>query len=698
MSDETELEQMEVPVHGVLVVEGIETGDRRRFAAGALTWRDLPLPISWPKQSGEGHKGSVVVGRIEELERAEDGTFPWSGFMNCTPESGEVVSLIANRDVRGISVDVDSVVMELQTRDGRNAFEVMAEDGEVDENDVVETITSGRASGGTIVPIPAFMEAYIALGPRPQQEAVAASGEFRDVPQGERDKLSEEGKALPDGSFPIANVDDLKNAIQAIGRAKDPEKAKAHIKKRAKALGEESLIPEDWAASTAEFSGDAVAAQSAHDIVADLPLEQEVKDQLAAADVDDLPEALRSIAADLEPQDAEAVLAAADKIESLLEPGDVEEPEFPDEDALRASAAEVLAFADVAPGRTEDGPGWLTHPIDTDRLRDYWVRGPGAAKIGWGAPGDFNRCRAFLAEHIKPQYLSGYCANRHFDALGTWPGRGAHSVEALAAAAGEHPEQVGPAYNVVAAAGPVVPPIEWFANPNLTEPSPLTITKEGRVFGHVATWGTCHVGFPGSCVTPPSSPSEYAYFLSGVVETTEGDVRVGQITFDTGHADLQANSRKALAHYDNTGTVGADVMAGEDEHGIWVAGAVRPGVTDEQIRTMRGAKMSGDWRSIGGELEMVAVLAVNTPGFPIPRPALAASAGRQTALVAAGVVPEPEPTQSFSVEEIVRETLRQQRDEQVRAEAKAEIQSIAASLASADIERTVASMEREVQK
>ena len=58
--------------------------------------------------------------------------------------------------------------------------------------------------------------------------------------------------------------------------------------------------------------------------------------------------------------------------------------------------------------KTEDGPGWLTHPIDTDRLRDYWVRGPGAAKINWGVPGDFNRCRSQVAKYIKPQHLSGY--------------------------------------------------------------------------------------------------------------------------------------------------------------------------------------------------------------------------------------------------------------------------------------------------
>jgi hypothetical protein len=51
---------------------------------------------------------------------------------------------------------------------------------------------------------------------------------------------------MPGGGFPIENVSDLHNAIQAIGRAKNPDAAKAHIKARAKALGQEDLIPDTW--------------------------------------------------------------------------------------------------------------------------------------------------------------------------------------------------------------------------------------------------------------------------------------------------------------------------------------------------------------------------------------------------------------------------------------------------------------------
>ena len=61
-----------------------------------------------------------------------------------------------------------------------------------------------------------------------------------------RKDLASAGKALPDGSFPIASERDLRNAIQAFGRASDQAAARAHIVRRARALGATSLLPESW--------------------------------------------------------------------------------------------------------------------------------------------------------------------------------------------------------------------------------------------------------------------------------------------------------------------------------------------------------------------------------------------------------------------------------------------------------------------
>jgi len=74
--------------------------------------------------------------------------------------------------------------------------------------------------------------------------------------QPEREEMAKEGIAMPDGSLPIADADDLKNAVQAFGRAKDKKKARAHIMKRARALAEDGLIPENWMSGVKKSFGE----------------------------------------------------------------------------------------------------------------------------------------------------------------------------------------------------------------------------------------------------------------------------------------------------------------------------------------------------------------------------------------------------------------------------------------------------------
>ena len=187
----------------------------------------------------------------------------------------------------------------------------------------------------------------------------------------------------------------------------------------------------------------------------------------------------------------------------------------------------------------------------------------------------------------------------------------------------------------IANAIPVEPPSTWFERPVLNGPTPITVMDDGQVFGHIATWSTSHIGMAGQ-VNPPRSASGYAYFHTGVVRTSEGkDVRVGQLTLAGGHAPIEHNAALAVKHYDDTASAIADVHAGEDAFGIWVAGALRPGTTPEQIRSLRASAPSGDWRAINHRLELVAVCQVNVPGFPVPR-TMTASGGAPTALVAAG--------------------------------------------------------------
>jgi hypothetical protein len=190
------------------------------------------------------------------------------------------------------------------------------------------------------------------------------------------------------------------------------------------------------------------------------------------------------------------------------------------------------------------------------------------------------------------------------------------------------------ACGMIAGAIPVTPPTEWFNDPQLKGPTPLTVDDDGRVFGHIAAWHVDHIGMTAG-TKPPRSRSKYAYFHTGVVRTDNGtDVPVGQLTLAGGHAGLEASASEAVRHYDDTASAIADVHAGEDAYGIWVAGSVRPGSTPEQIRALRASAPSGDWRPIKNSLELVAVCQVNVPGFPIARARVAS--GQVMALVAAG--------------------------------------------------------------
>jgi DNA-binding ferritin-like protein len=363
----------------LVIPEEVESGDGRKFNKGAIEIRELPLPLLWQIETGNGHDGSVVVGRIDRMEQTEEGIGNAYGVFDSGVYGSEAERLVREGFLRGVSADMDKF---------EATEEVVTEASDDDDNKKIKKekiiIKSARVMAVTIVPKPAFQECKIFLE------------EPKDQPQ--------EDNMIPDGIY-----------IE-----------------------------------------------------------------------------------DIEPAEAEAVVASG----------------------------------------------------------------------------------------------------------------------------------------LIAGSIPVAPPKSWFTNPQLKQPTPLTVTDEGRVYGHIAAWDVDHIGMV-SGTRPPRSRSNYSYFHTGVLRTEEGvDVPVGQITLAGGHADIRASASEAVKHYDDTASAAIDVHAGEDAYGIWVAGSLRPGVTPEQVRALRASAPSGDWRPIRGNLELVAVCQVNVPGFPIAR-AMVAS-GQVTALIAAG--------------------------------------------------------------
>lgn len=200
-------------------------------------------------------------------------------------------------------------------------------------------------------------------------------------------------------------------------------------------------------------------------------------------------------------------------------------------------------------------------------------------------------------------------------------GRGQESyvVESLVASAGDTPE---------VPSIPVNPPLAWFTSEDedLDPDMPFTVFANGRIYGLVARWGACHIGFRDRCVQVPRSSDGYGYFRSKNTLTAEGElVATGPVYADTVHPDLKLRASDAQAFYAHTGCAVADVALYENEYGILAAGAVRPDVPEEAVRRLRGSDVSPDWRNIKGNLEVVGLLSVNVSGFPSY--ALAASAG-----------------------------------------------------------------------
>lgn len=210
----------------------------------------------------------------------------------------------------------------------------------------------------------------------------------------------------------------------------------------------------------------------------------------------------------------------------------------------------------------------------------------------------------------------------------------AEDVEAITASAYGSPKHIEylmlnsglkliPKTITASAAGiaPLRPPREWFFTPEPEGKMPLTVTDDGHVFGHLATWDQCHHGFANECVLAKPSRADYAHFHVGALRTREGEiVNVGRIIVgDAGHASISYGTVDAGKHYDKTGLVGAFVRAVDGKYGIWLSGAVRSDCPAEKVRDMMANPPSGDWRFEDGWLELIAALSVPVPGFPVPR-------------------------------------------------------------------------------
>jgi hypothetical protein len=139
----------------LLIPEDLESGDGRKFKSESIDVRDLPLPLLWQIKTGEGHMGSVVVGRIDHMERIPSGIGNAYGVFDTGPYGREAERLVRNGFIRGVSADLDQ--FEAKEVDSENA-----EDSEEVSKQKL-TINHARVMAATIVAKPAFQECSIII-------------------------------------------------------------------------------------------------------------------------------------------------------------------------------------------------------------------------------------------------------------------------------------------------------------------------------------------------------------------------------------------------------------------------------------------------------------------------------------------------------------------------------------------------------
>ena len=169
-----------------------------------------------------------VIGEVAEINGTKVISFNEAAILATKSVEGDVISVDAD-----MFEGYDAFAVEIDGLDGKSYDVFVSLDGEVLGWDEYEADEAADIDAEV---------ADLALKRMYDEEA--------------RNAMAEAGEALPDGSFPIKDEEDLKNAIQAYGRAGDKEAAKAHIMKRAADLGKEDMIPEDWSEKSEDMEDD----------------------------------------------------------------------------------------------------------------------------------------------------------------------------------------------------------------------------------------------------------------------------------------------------------------------------------------------------------------------------------------------------------------------------------------------------------
>lgn len=588
---------MTLKFNGLFEPHEIPTGDRRMFATNALTNRDVPLPLMIRSTSG-GHTGAEIVGKITQIKNGPKGR--WYSGVFLDPKKIPAVRMaiyLARNKMVGPSVDLDrSFTVEPRPHtDGKP----------------MAYFTTGNVIGVTLVPMPAFAEVTFDIeGDEAGDDALLAS-------------ILTEQFAVSGArwdSLPIAPRDytyDADDAVKRIAQWSGVGTAQADTSKYASMFlwrgGNQtgnSLAQEDFRLPI----GDIINGQPYlvfHAIYAAAALLSG-----AHGGLPNIPDgektALKGVINQIYPKMANAF--GDEGMHSPFVAGDQQGGQM--SQPVEEFAEKTEPYGDV----TYADPGYR------DNKKRYPVDTPEHVRAAWSYINVADNAAEYSAEQLASIKGRIKAAAKR---LGVEIGGGAAGPEMNAVV---DPLGKGTEFAIKGKIKNPRPAAYMFANPQLQRATKLTIDDDGHVFGHLGKWGECHIGIGDKCVLLPRSRTGYQLFKTGHVITHDGKtIEVGKISLGTGHAHPTYGIVPARDHYDNSGWCAAVVSIGEDQFGVWVSGVV---TDSSKVDELRRSPLSGDWRRYNGNLELVAALAVNNPGFPV----FHQLESEEFSLVAAGVV------------------------------------------------------------
>jgi len=649
----------------VMVIEGLETSDRRYIEPGTIEVRDLPIPLYAATRSTHGDTGDAAtwhVGAITSAERIPgpeaklygganlpEGTFAWVGrgwMYHDVPAAPakSAYQLVKDRALRGNSVDMTEVVAEFQGPNGELA----------DQSDYARiSMQRGVIAATTLVGIPAFAGAYITL-------------DGVDLGDDSEDPLLAAVPVIGGQPWLSPDVGDLCHSCQveehfAVEGMTFPGGAGNGLETAAFDFEDDGVF---------DPGPDAVERVRTDGMVALVPANPQMLVAPGGDHAEQLHLTLAYLGEELDSWEPEMVAAvhivarrltdaqfAQEEERRRLEEAGIDPDGAGGVSSMSKSQAQqgpldarIFSHAVFNPNGDNGHDPATVYLLDGqgDREAIEWLRNDVVSQVR-NAIGDVNMPEQH--QPFLPHVTAGYGLDPN-QVTYTGPVTFDRIRVAIGDDVTDYPLGGGDAVLVASAAD--LPPVDWFEDPKLDSYTPITVTEDGRVFGHLAPWGVCHTGIQDRCRTAPRSAANYAYFRVHACRARDanGDTVTVPVGYGTvsqapgigGHAAARAgmSPTEVAAHYDNTCTAAMELAAGEDEHGIWVAGRLMPGLDADTEYKARGAALSGDWRRIRGGMELVAALAVNSPGFPVPYKALVA-AGEPQVILAAGYQPPPAP-------------------------------------------------------